>query len=66
MSRLERQLESREYLVGEYTLADIAHGSNFHRLRELAESGDVPLHKYLNVMAWTERVESRESYKRST
>ena len=65
LSRLEHQLEGREYLVGEYTLADIAHAGNFHRLRELAESGDVPLHEYPNVMAWMGRVESRESYKRS-
>ena len=27
------------YLVGEYTLADIAHAGNFHRLRELTERG---------------------------
>ena len=65
LSRLEHQLEGREYLVGEYTLADIAHAGNFHRLRELAESGEVPLHKYPNVMAWIERVESRESYEAS-
>jgi glutathione S-transferase len=65
LSRLEHQLEGREYLVGEYTLADIAHAGNFHRLRELAESGEVPLHKYSNVMAWIERVESRESYEAS-
>ena len=65
LSRLERQLEGREYLMGEYTLADIAHAGNFHRLRELAERGDVPLQKYPNVIAWMERVESRESYKAS-
>ena len=65
LSRLERQLEGREYLMGEYTLADIAHAGNFHRLRELAERGDVPLQKYPNVTAWMERVESRESYKAS-
>jgi len=65
LSRLEHQLESRQYLVGEYTLADIAHAGNFGRLRGLAESGDVPLHKYPNVTAWMERVESRESYKMS-
>jgi glutathione S-transferase len=65
LSRLEHQLESREYLVGECSLADIAHAGNFHRLRELAESGDVPLHKYPNVTAWMERVEMRESYKAS-
>ena len=65
LSRLERQLEGREYLVGEYTLADIAHAGNFHRLRDLAESGDVPLRKYPNVVAWMERVENRQSYEAS-
>ncbi len=65
LSRLERQLEGRQYLAGEYTLADIAHAGNFHRLRELAESQDVPLHKYPNVTAWMGRVEIRESYKAS-
>ena len=49
--RLEQQLESRQYLVGEYTLADIAHAGNFHRLRELAERGDVPLGGYPNLAA---------------
>ena len=62
LSRLERQLEGERYLMGRYTLADIAHAGNFHRLRGLAEGGDVPLHKYPNVMAWMERVEGRESY----
>jgi glutathione S-transferase len=65
LSRLEHQLEGREYLLGKYTLADIAHAGNFHRLREVAESGEGPLHKYPNVMAWMERVESRESYEAS-
>ena len=62
LSRLEHQLEGRQYLAGEYTLADIAHAGNFRRLRKLAEGGDVPLHKYPNVVAWMERVEGRESY----
>jgi glutathione S-transferase len=65
LSRLERQLEGKEYLIGDYTLADIAHAGNFHRLRELAERGDVPLQNYPNVVAWMQRVESRESYKAS-
>jgi glutathione S-transferase len=65
LSRLEHQLEGREYLGGEYTLADIAHAGNFHRLRELAKIGEVPLHEYPNVMAWMDRVEGRESYKTS-
>ena len=65
LSRLEHQLEGSEYLMGEYTLADIAHAGNFHRLRVLDKSGEVPLHNYPNVMAWMERVEVRESYKAS-
>ena len=65
LSRLEHQLEGKQFLMGDYTLADIAHAANFHRLRELAQSGDVPLHKYPNVVAWMERVEGREAYKAS-
>src|SRR5215204_821078 len=65
LSRLEHQLEGRQYLVGAYTLADIAHAGNFHRLRVLAKSGEIPLHKYPNVTAWMGRVEGRESYKAS-
>ena len=65
LSRLEHQLENRMYLVGGFTLADIAHAGNFHRLRELAESGDLPLHKYPNVVPWMERVEALQSYKTS-
>jgi glutathione S-transferase len=62
---LEQQLEGREYLVGKYTLADIAHAGNFHRLRGLTENGDVTLHKYPSVVAWVERLEGRESYEAS-
>jgi glutathione S-transferase len=65
LSRLEHRLEGREYLVGEYTLADIAHAGNFHRLLVLANSGEVSSEKYPNVMVWIERVESRESYEAS-
>jgi glutathione S-transferase len=65
LSRLEHQLESRQYLLGEYTLADIAHAGNFHRLRVLAKSGEVSSEKYPKVMVWIERVESRESYEAS-
>src|SRR5918993_261109 len=65
LSRLEHRLEGREYLVGEYTLADIAHAGNFHRLGVLEKSGKVYLHKYPNVVAWMERVENREGYKAS-
>ena len=65
LSRLEHQLEGRQYLVGHYALADIAHAGNFHRLRVLDKSGEVPLHNYPNVMGWLERVEGRESYRAS-
>ena len=61
-SRMERRLEGGQYLAGEFTLADVAHAGNFHRLRGLAEGGDVPLHEYPNVTAWMERVGGRESY----
>src|SRR4028119_199303 len=44
LSRLEHQLEGKKCLVGEYTLADIAHAGNFHRLRILAKSSEVNLH----------------------
>lgn len=63
--RLERQLKDREYLVGDYTLADIAHAGNFYRLRGLLDRGDLLPHKYPNVLAWVERIVSRESYKAS-
>ena len=63
LSRLEHQLEGKRYLVGEYTLADIAHAGNFHRLRELEDRGEIPLENYPNVAAWTELIEGRESYK---
>ena len=65
LSRLEHQLEGREYLVGEYTLADIAHAGNFHRLGVLAKIGEISLEKYPSVMVWIERVQSRESYEAS-
>src|SRR5918995_1621125 len=56
LSRLEHQLEGRECLVGGYTLADIAHAGNFHRLRVLAKSGEVSIENYPNVMVWIERM----------
>lgn len=65
LSRLEHQLEAKTHPVRQYTLADIAHAGNFHRLHDLAESGEVPLDKYPSVTGWMERVESRESYKAS-
>src|SRR5215210_7815639 len=59
----ERLSEGREYLVDEFSLADIAHAGNFVRLRELAEKGEIQLADYSNVVAWMERIEARESFK---
>ncbi|MDP8949063.1 MAG: glutathione S-transferase family protein [Actinomycetota bacterium] len=65
LQKLEERLKKRDYLVGELSLADIAHAGNFVRLRELEERDEVSLDEYPNVAAWMERVESRESYKAS-
>ena len=63
LQQLEERLEGREYLVDEFSLADIAYAGNFVRLRELEERGEVSLDEYPNVAAWMERLEARESYK---
>lgn len=63
LSNLEENLEGREYLAGDYSLADIAHAGNFVRLRKLEARGEIELAKYPNVVAWMERIETRESYK---
>ena len=65
LSGLESRLEGREYLAGEFSLADIAHAGAFVRLRVLDEGGDVSLEGLPNVSAWMERVEGRESYRSS-
>jgi glutathione S-transferase len=63
LAALEERLRGREYLVGEFSLADIAYAGNFVRLRELAEKGEIALANYPNVVGWMERVEARESFK---
>jgi glutathione S-transferase len=63
LSDLDARLEGREYLMGEFSLADVAYAGNFTRLRELEERGEVRLDGYPNVRAWIERIESRESYR---
>jgi glutathione S-transferase len=62
LQKLEERLEGRDYLAGEFSLADVAHAGNFIRLRELEERGEVSLDEYPNVAAWMERLEGRESY----
>jgi glutathione S-transferase len=63
LGKLEERLEGREYLAGEFSLADVAHAGNFVRLRELEERGAVSLDEYPNVAAWATRIEARESYR---
>jgi glutathione S-transferase len=63
LSNLQRQLDGREFLVGGFSLADIAYAGNFVRLRELEGRGEISLNNYPNLRAWMERLEGRESYK---
>ena len=65
LARLEERLRGREYLMDEFSLADIAYAGNFVRLRELAEKSVITLANYPNVAAWIERIEARKSYKAS-
>jgi|SRR5215210_6808319 len=62
LGKLEERLESRDYLAGEFSLADVAHAGNFVRVRELEERGELSLEEYPNVAAWVERIEDRGSY----
>ena len=62
LGKLEERLEDRDYLAGEFSLADVAHAGNFVRLRELEERGEVSLDEYPNVAAWMGRLERRKSY----
>src|SRR5215208_8388239 len=62
LGKLEDRLEGRDYLAGEFSLADIAHAGNFVRVRELEERGEISLDEYPNVAAWMERLEARKSY----
>lgn len=63
LQRLEDRLGNRDYLAGEFSLADVAYAGNLVRLRELEDRGEVALDEYPNVVAWMERIEGRESYK---
>ena len=62
LGRLEERLRGRDYLAGEFSLADVAHAGNFVRLRELEERGEASLGGYPNVAAWMKRLEGRASY----
>jgi len=60
---LERELSDKEYLIGEYSIADIATVPWVNGLSTSYGAGDVlRLSEFRHVMAWVERVVSRPAY----
>lgn len=57
--RIERELQGKEYLVGTFSLADIAFMANFDLLERLQISVDP---KYTNTINWIARLKSRPSF----
>jgi glutathione S-transferase len=55
---LERQLQSREYLMGAYSVADIA----FTPFLALCERVGVDFRSFPKVLQWAQRLKERESY----
>jgi glutathione S-transferase len=59
LDRLEKELAGREYLAGEFSLADIAFYPNVDVLDRI----QVPIdEKYPNVAAWIARLKARPSF----
>ena len=58
--RLERELNGKEYLVGTFSLADIAFMANFDFMDRFAISVDPNKHR--NTTAWIARLKARPSY----
>jgi glutathione S-transferase len=57
--RLEKELEGKEYLVGSFSLADIAYMPNIDALARFNIQIDS---RYKNTLAWIERLKTRPSY----
>jgi glutathione S-transferase len=57
--RLEKELQGREYLAGEFSLADIAFYPNIDSLDRIQFPVDA---KYKNVIAWIARLKARPSF----
>ena len=57
--RLEKELEGREYLAGEFSLADIAFMANLDMLERFNFAVDP---KYKNTSAWIARLKARPSF----
>jgi GSH-dependent disulfide-bond oxidoreductase len=61
---LETRLRDREYLVGEYTIADIATVPWVNGLNANYGAGDVlPLADFPHVKAWVDRIVTRPAYR---
>jgi glutathione S-transferase len=58
--RLEKELEGKEYLVGTFSLADVAFMSNLDLLDRLNITVDAA--KYKNTAAWIARLKNRASF----
>jgi glutathione S-transferase len=58
--RLERELDGKDYLVGTFSLADIAFMANFDFMDRFAVSVDP--NKQRNTTAWIARLKGRPSY----
>ena len=61
--RLEKELEGREYIAGNFSLADIAFMPNVDLLARLAVSVDP---KYKNLLLWLARLKTRPSFAESS
>ncbi|HKO48347.1 MAG TPA: glutathione S-transferase N-terminal domain-containing protein [Polyangiaceae bacterium] len=60
---LETQLRDKEYLIGEYTIADIATVPWVNGLSANYGAGDVlPLTEFPHVEAWVDRIVARAAY----
>ena len=57
--RLEKELEGREYLAGQFSLADIAFIPNIDSLERIQIAIDP---KYKNLLAWIDRLKARPSF----
>lgn len=60
LDRIEAELQSKDYLVGTFSLADVAFMSNLELLDRFAIALD-PV-KYKNTVAWIARLKARPSF----
>src|SRR5262249_48348266 len=58
LPRLEAQLQSREYLLGDYSLADLT----FTPFLALCERGGVDFGAFPHTAQWAARLKNRDSY----